>query len=150
MNMDCFNNSKGFTLLEILIALFVFAVGILGVATMQISSISENSHALRITEAATIGASELEGLMSVSYSDASLTDNSNLGTNAGVTGLDNTDQAGALADAGPVVQGTYTLFWNVADDYPILGTKTIRMIVRRNDKGVQREISQDFMKLGSI
>lgn len=144
------NNSKGFTLIEVLIALVIFAIGILGAATMQISSIGENSHAMRVTEAATMSASELESLMTVSFDDALLTDNNNTGANAGVTGLDNTDQTGQLADSGPVTQGTYTIFWNVADDYPVLGTKTIRMIVRRNDGGTQKELSQDFIRLRSI
>lgn len=145
-----FNNSEGFTLLELLIALVIFAVGILGAATMQISSIGENSHAMRITEAATIGASELESLVAVPFDAAALADSSNTGANAGVTGLDNTDATGKLADSGPVTQGGYTLFWNVADDYPVLGTKTIRVIARRNDKGTVKEVSQDFIKLGPI
>ncbi|MDX2481083.1 MAG: prepilin-type N-terminal cleavage/methylation domain-containing protein [Desulfuromusa sp.] len=144
------NNSKGFTLVEVLIALAIFAVGILGAATMQISSISENSHALRITEASTFGASELESLIPVPFDDVTLADNSNTGANAGVTGLDNTDQTGQLADSGPVAQDSYTLFWNVADDYPVLGTKTIRVITRRNDKGTLKVVSQDFIKVGPI
>ena len=143
-------NSKGFTLVEVLIALAIFAVGILGAATMQISSISENSHAMRITEAATIASSELESLIGVSFDDTTLADNNNTGTNAGLTGLDNTDETGKLADGGPVAQGSYTLFWNVADDYPVVGTKTVRVITRRNDKGILKEVSQDFIKLGPI
>lgn len=152
-----FNNCKGFTLLELLIALVIFAVGILGAATMQISSISENSHAMRITEASTASASELERLLSDLLLDENayeanidFQDNESTGSNAGVTGLDNTDATGKLADSGPVTQGIYTLFWNVADDYPVLGTKTIRVIARRNDKGIVKEVSQDFIKLGPI
>lgn len=149
MNM-LLGNSKGFTLVEVLIALAIFAVGILGAATMQISSIGENSHAMRITEAATIASSELERLIGVSFDDTTLADNNNTGTNAGLTGLDNTDETGKLADGGPVAQGSYTLFWNVADDYPVVGTKTVRVITRRNDKGILKEVSQDFIKLGPI
>ena len=143
-------NQKGFTLLELLIALVIFAVGILGVAKMQVSSIGENSHAMRITEAATISASELENLIGVPFDDVALADNSSSGANAGVTGLDNTDASGKLADGGPIAQGNYTIFWNVADDYPVLGTKLIRVITRRNDKGTLKEVSQDFIRLGSI
>ena len=143
-------NQRGFTLIEILIALVIFAVGILGAAMMQISSISENSHASRISTATNAGASELESLMGLSFDDTVLVDNSNTGVNAGVTGLDNTDETGHLADGGPMIKGNDTLFWNVAMDYPIVGVKTIRVIVQRSDKGKVKKIPLDFIRMEPI
>ena len=54
------NNKNGFTLVELLIALVIFAIGILGVATMQITSIKGNSKSRQISEAANVGADRVE------------------------------------------------------------------------------------------
>ena len=146
------NNQQGFTLIEVLIAIVILAVGILGVATMQISSLNGNSNAIRITDSATWGGDALEGLMGEAYDSANLLDNNAVGVNAGVTGLNNTDVAGFLADSvlPPQPQGGYAIFCNVAEDYPVLGTKTIRIIVRRNDRGINRIVSQDFIRMEPI
>jgi prepilin-type N-terminal cleavage/methylation domain-containing protein len=144
------NDQSGFTLIEVLIAIVVLTIGILGAATMQVASIDGNSHAVRVTSAATWAENTLETLMARSYTHVDLRDDSNIGVNAGVTGLDNTDVAGRLADGGPVVQGDYTVFWNVVDNYPIFGCKTIRVLVRRSDKGLIRTVTQDFTKMEPI
>jgi len=144
------NSQNGFTLIEVLVAIALLTIGILGAATMQIASIDGNNTAMRLTGAVTWGEDELETLMGLPYAHADLDDDSNAGANAGVTGLDNTDVAGSLADGGPVVQDNFTVFWNVADDYPVFGTKTLRVIVRRNDKGVIKTVTQDFTKMRPI
>jgi len=53
----------GFTLIEILIALSIFAIGILAVATMQIRSMQVNSHASDITESTTWAQDKMEELI---------------------------------------------------------------------------------------
>ena len=45
------NNCDGFSILETLIALSIFTIGILAVATLVLSSIGENASARRVTEA---------------------------------------------------------------------------------------------------
>lgn len=144
------NNQKGFTLIEVLIAITLLVIGILGAASMQIASIGGNRHAIRVTTAATWAGDKLEALMALPYTHADLTDDSNSGANAGVTGLNNTDAAGSLADGGPILKGDYTLFWNVAENYPLTGCKTIRVLVQRSDKGVVKTVTQDFTKMEPI
>jgi type IV pilus assembly protein PilV len=150
MIMEKYNSQNGFTLIEVMVAIALLTIGILGAATMQITSIDGNNTAMRLTGAATWGEGELETLMGLPYGHVDLRDDSNAGANAGLTGLDNTDAAGSLADGGPVVQDNFTIFWNVADDYPVLGTKTIRVIVRRNDKGVMKIVTQNFTRMEPI
>lgn len=140
------NNENGFTIIEILIAIVLLSIGILGIAVMQNTSIEGNSSAGTLTGAATWSCDALETLMARSYTHADLTDD-----NAdGLAGINNTDVLGSPADGGPVVQGNFTVFWNIVDNYPVFGTKTIRAIVRRNDGGIVKTITMDFTRMEPI
>jgi len=145
--MDSRKRQKGFTLVEVLVAIAVLTVGILGVAAMQYTSVGGNALAIRMTKASTWGGDTLETLMGRAYTHADLLDDNG----NGVAGLNHTDTAGSLADGGPVVNGDFfTVFWNVADNYPIFGCKTIRVLVRRDDLIFMRTISLDFIKMEPI
>jgi len=61
-------NNKGFTIIEVLIAMAIFAIGILGVATMQISSINGNASVRKYSEAAAFAQDQIELLMSAPFS----------------------------------------------------------------------------------
>ncbi|OGQ98933.1 MAG: hypothetical protein A2505_03350 [Deltaproteobacteria bacterium RIFOXYD12_FULL_55_16] len=147
MGKQC-NRQYGFTLVEVLVAMAVLTIGILGVFAMQISSVGGNNLAVRITRATTWADDTVETLMTRAYSHADLVDDSG----NGILGLNDTDAAGSLADGGPVtplvngLPGDYTIFWNVADDTPLTDCKTIRVIVRRSDNGVVRTVSFDYLK----
>ena len=133
------NRQKGFTLIEVLVAMTLLVIGILAVASMQIVSLGGNSHAIRVTEATTWAGDEIERIMSLPYAHADLTDvNGN-----GVDGLDDTDEVGKPADGGPVVHGGFTVYWNVAEVAPL---KTIRVIVVRTDKGGEVKTAVYYLK----
>lgn len=144
--MDTRKWQKGFTLVEVLVAITVLTIGILGVAAMQYTSVGGNSLAVRITKASTWGGDSLETLIGRPYTHADLLDDNGNGFN----GLNDTDTAGSLADGGPVVNGDFTVFWNVADNYPIFGCKTIRVLVQRRDLVFMKTISLDFIKMEPI
>jgi type IV pilus modification protein PilV len=58
---------SGFTLLEVIIALFVFAIGILGVAAMQVRAIQGNSSGMRLTEATNQAQTFLETILAAPF-----------------------------------------------------------------------------------
>jgi len=58
---------RGFTLIEVLIAMAIFSIGILGVGTMQIRSTTGNTSARIRTEASTWAQDRVETLMLLSY-----------------------------------------------------------------------------------
>ena len=59
----------GFTLIEVLIGMAIFAIGILAVTTMQIRSINQNASARIQTEATTLAADWMEQLLALPYDD---------------------------------------------------------------------------------
>ncbi len=149
------NNSKGFTLMEVLIALAIFAIGILGVAKMQLSAISGNSSSRGVTEAATIGQQQLEMLMSLPYDDPLLLDTQNDGTDQDADNNGSDDDGGNFGldeittpDQSATIDTVYNLFWNIAVDEPVTGAKKIRMIVRWKSSGFNtKEIVFDTVKV---
>jgi type IV pilus assembly protein PilV len=62
--------SAGFTLIEVIIAISLLAVGLLAVASMQISAITGNAQANRVTEATTAAQDKLEELMALDYNNS--------------------------------------------------------------------------------
>ncbi|MBW2604473.1 MAG: prepilin-type N-terminal cleavage/methylation domain-containing protein [Deltaproteobacteria bacterium] len=112
----------GFTLIEVLIAVTIFAVGLLAIAAMQTSAIRVNSTAGRITELSTRGIDALEGLMSLPYSDPWLDPAGN---------PPNTDLAG---NTHQVMTEGYLVSWDIFDDTPTPNTKRIELTVSGNGK----------------
>lgn len=105
--------NQGFTLLEILIAMAVFAIGILAVGSMQISAIENNASARMRSEATVLAADKLEDLMSLKNYDDPLLD---------------TD---THSDSSP--NNIYCIEWTANVDSPIPSTKTITLSVRWTD-----------------
>lgn len=140
VNIMKIKQNSGFSLIEVLIAMTVFAIGVLALAQMQIVSMSGNSTARRITGAATLAEAKLEELKSLSYSHADLTDKDSIGdAGFGSTGLNDEDANADGSETGVVMMGPqYDVFWNVVEDSPVSNCKTIRVTVRRNQPTVKR------------
>ncbi|MCK4508536.1 MAG: prepilin-type N-terminal cleavage/methylation domain-containing protein [Desulfuromonadales bacterium] len=120
------NNDKGFSLVEVLFALFIFAVGILAVALMLDTSIQKNSSARLMSEATEIAQYQMEKLMSVSYHDAGLNESS--------------------SPYGPNTIGNYNVSWTVREDLPMSDMKTINLTVAWNDLGKGKSLTVDAIR----
>ena len=118
---------KGFTLIEVLIGMVIFSIGILAVAALQVSSTKGNSSARRITEATALAESQIEALMLLSYDHADL----NPANNPHVD-----------------IQHPYTINWNVTEiDLDTNGTndsKAVNVTVSRGVVG-DREVSIQYI-----
>jgi len=114
------SKEKGFTLLEVIVAISILTIGILAVASMQAASIRGNSFASGVTEGTTWAGDQVERLMALPYDHNDL------------------DQA---QNPHQAIEGRYTINWNVADDTPITNAKTINVTVTWTDQGVQKSVS---------
>jgi len=112
----------GFTLIEVLIAITIFAVGLLAVAAMQNSAILMNSSAGKLTNLSTWGMDKIEELSALPYNDPWL---ETAGNPPGNDSAGNTHQE---------VSGDYTISWTVIDDNPLTSTKNISVTVTGRGK----------------
>jgi len=65
-------NNEGFTLVELMLALVVFAVGVLAVAQMQLTSMRYNTQAQQMSEATMLAQGKMDELMALGYGDTAL------------------------------------------------------------------------------
>lgn len=69
MVMDIQKRSAGFTLLEILIALIIFSIGILALTSLTVTATRSGSYGGRMTEAVTFAQDKLEELKADSWNN---------------------------------------------------------------------------------
>jgi len=102
---------NGFALIEVLIAMVIFTVGILALAGLQVTTISGNAAARMQTEATAIGAKIVERLRSLPF--------------------DHEDLLPAIHPHSLPASGSrpYAVNWTVRADTPVNGTKTVRVTV---------------------
>jgi len=116
-------DSRGFTLIEVLIAMFIFSVGILGIGALQHISINSNARARMHTEGYTWVADRIEWMTTLPYDDADL----------------------SAGEHGPVAEGTYAISWFVQEDALLTGTKTITVTVTGANPRA-RPLSIDYIR----
>ena len=112
---------KGFTLLEVIVAISILTFGLLAVASMQMTAIRGNYNASNITEATTVAQDRLENLMGLLYSDPLL------------------DPGNGLSDPAPPSPSGYTITYDVLNNNPMANTRLIGETVQWQDKGVQKQ-----------
>jgi type IV pilus assembly protein PilV len=124
--------SRGFTLIEVLMAMVIFSVGILAVGAMQINATNTNTGARIHTEESTWVVDQIERLTALDYNDP---------------GLDETIPPPPAAELPPHtdVQGPYTISWTVEDDSPVAGTKRITVTATGAHRRA-RPITIEFIK----
>jgi type IV pilus assembly protein PilV len=102
--------SNGFTLLEVMISLVILAVGLLGLAALQLVAVKSNAFSSEMTYATMIAQQQAEVLKNLPYTDGNLTSGSHtaMGSSKGVQ---------------------YTITWNVTDNVPATDMKSVNVTV---------------------
>jgi type IV pilus assembly protein PilV len=113
--MEALKEKEGFTLIEVIIALTIFAVGLLAVAAMQNSAVKMNATAGRLTNLATGAMDKIEELSALPYADPLLDSTQN---------------------PHQEIFGNYTVSWTVIDGNPTPNTKNVTVTVSGRGKSV--------------
>ncbi len=153
------NNCRGFTLVEVMIAVAILAIGILGIAAMQVQAIRSTDYARRSTEALNIASERMEVLNALDIDNPLFNDN-----NAdGAAGLDRPSRIQVInagnvllnvADNQMLVRndsmgGGCFLYWNVdpgANVFVNSPSRTISVIVAWNERGVMHRHRFNYIK----
>jgi len=118
------SSSRGATLLENMIAILLFSVGILAAAAMSGTSMKAITQAQRGLYNSVSAAGTIEGLLALPYDSALLLD---------------ADDAfdPSSPDHGPfaIEESRSRIAWEIQDDFPAPGTKRISVTVQRPDSG---------------
>ena len=165
---DC----KGFSLIEVLLGISVFMIGMLGVTALNVSSLKSNTFSGNLSEATLLASAKIEELLATDFDDivSGGTNGNAFAEDENKDGMDDDDDAdtgnnkdgtanfgldifGAGADGTDTNQGKkhmYTVYWNVADSKPIIvtpsRTKTINVIVEWFVKDEPRRISMQVVR----
>lgn len=130
--------NKGFSLIEVLVAMTILAIGLLAVATMQITSIEQNTKSYSQTGAATLGQKIIEDLLLLKYNSDLLKDEDG----DGISGLnDGTSSSADYEKVQKIAGRTYQIFWNISENDPVKETKTICIIIKLQEKGQTSNIA---------
>jgi len=103
--------SEGFTLLEVMIALVIMAVGLLGLAALQLVAVKSNAFSSEMTYATMLAQQHAEVLKGLPFTDTKLTPGSHteLGSSKGVQ---------------------YTVTWNVTPNVPASDMLSVNLTVQ--------------------
>jgi type IV pilus modification protein PilV len=112
------NNKSGFTLIEVLVAMAVFAIGILAITGMQVTSIQGNQSARLRTEAISYASKHMDTLISNGYSAA-------------------TD--------GSATEGLIDLEWEIFPNSPVNDAKTIVLTAEWDDKWGAKNVTLRYI-----
>jgi prepilin-type N-terminal cleavage/methylation domain-containing protein len=133
------SDEKGFTLIEILIAMFVFSVVALAIGRLSMNSWNEVDCSKAYTEAAVEASRQIGGLFSQRYTCTEAVDANcveGIGVLAGVTQGTKTPAA-----EDPRYQISYT----VTNDAVAPDTKSIQMNVGFTCRGMARNVRYDYL-----
>jgi type IV pilus assembly protein PilV len=119
--MNRLEDGRGFSLVEVLIAIVVLSIAMMGLATLQVRCIRSNDLANRTTQATHLAQEKLEELI------FRVAEGEHFG--AGVTFDDQNPVAMPADDEGAI----FTRSWNFQDDVPVPASRTIIVTVAWSD-----------------
>lgn len=149
-------SEAGFTLIEALVAMVVLTIGVLSLFTMQEVAIRGNSIGNSISAVTNISSAQVEQIMNRDFDDKDwLADANGNGTmrdlnedgkddSGGHFGLEDIKAAADYTSTTP--DKKYTIYYNVAIDVPLPGTKLVQVIVQDNANRMSSPVTFQYIK----
>jgi type II secretory pathway pseudopilin PulG len=133
------------SLIELLVAVVLLAVGALAAATMQRTAIKANQASATRQSAASLGRQLLEMATMTPYNNPSLaptTPNTWVAPALGPSG--SLDAQGLNTGSARIFERT----WQITNDAPLANLKTVRVRVRWNERGQNQQLIMSTLKVG--
>jgi len=150
MAKSVLNNNTGFTLVEVMVAIVVLTIGILGAGAMQVSVLNDNAGSYDMTEATALALDQVEDIMTWNYTDARLNDDNDTAYNRIGTGAGNL-RIRTIATNGDLIAAAsdnYTIYLDITNNTPVAtNSKTIRVDVVWREGANLQTVSMNFIKL---
>jgi type IV pilus assembly protein PilV len=134
--------NKGFTIVEVMIAMAIFSIGYLAYSGLQIAATKANTKARWLTLAVTCGTDRIEQLLELPYMHADLA----AGTHTlahDADGIDN-DSDGRIDEPGE--SGSLNFTWTVTDNAPLADVKTININIIWSNPYGQNSMNLEYYK----
>ncbi len=112
---------RGFTLLEIMIAICILSIGLLGIASMQLTAVEGNCSAKEMTESVCMAQDKLDELMALNYTH---------------------DWLDAGSHGSSPFQSDYTITWDITKNNPVNNAKLMMVSVTWVDDAGSSKTSQ--------
>jgi type IV pilus assembly protein PilV len=132
-NTTLLKRNRGFTLIEVLIAMAIFAIGILAVASMQLSNTKNNTTGNITTQATMLARQKLEELKTV----------------GDVTTLTSGTDPNNPMDADGNTGGIYNRQWSVSNPLGGSTSRQITVTVSWNRRGQNRTVVLESITRGN-
>ncbi len=124
------NSDNGFTLVEVLVAMVIFAIGVMAVAQLQSQAQLANKRAFEQTEATMWASNQAETIIGLDYNDATL--------------AQGTYDTPAFLDP----RNKYGLTWIINDDAD--ERKSIQLTVTWDSYSGEKNLTFDYVKSNEI
>jgi type IV pilus assembly protein PilV len=127
-------SDAGYTLLEVLLAMTIFMIGILAIGSMQTAALKGNASSRGVTEAVNLAQGQVEQLMAIEYDPASVD-----------PALDPAQNNSHVRQSGD-----YTVRWIVSNHPTLANALSVQVAVSWFDAGIQKRVIFDFIKNESV
>jgi len=125
---------NGFTFIEILVSIVILAVGLLSIAGLVTTVIKGNVSSKKTTTAIALAQTKIEELKNKPFTDPELED-TNASNNFNLSSTISIDHSEEGIDENGEAGGYYNRIWNVANNIPSSGIKTVEVIITWQDNG---------------